>query len=276
MLKTKPLFLLSIASILFFNVATSFAAPATGAKWSYHGETGPQNWGKLDEQYTLCANGKTQSPINITNATLTNHNILKISYAITAAQAAYDADSTLNIHGKETIINDGHTLQINMPKNTSNEYITVNNNRYQLIQLHFHTPSENLINGKSFPIEIHFVHQDEDGNLAVVGVMIKQGKYNRALEELIDELPKSKQALKVSNKLLIDVNNLLPQDKLYYSFNGSLTTPPCSEEVKWFVFATPLEASKLQINQLKTLLPADNARPTQKLNEREIMQAVIK
>jgi carbonic anhydrase len=276
MLKLNSLFLLTAVFAVLANPATSNAAPKQGANWGYHGDLGPQNWGKLDAEYSLCSTGKKQSPVNISNATLTNHSVLKTHYMATAAQAVYDSTTQLNIHGEKTIINDGHTLQINMPANNDNEYITINDDKYQLIQFHFHTPSENLINGKNFPVEIHFVNQGANGNLAVVGVMIKQGKYNQALEELLNELPSKKQALKVSNKLLVDVNNLLPTDKLYYNFTGSLTTPPCSEDVQWFVFATPVEASKLQINQLKTLLPTDNARPVQKLNGRDIMQALIK
>lgn len=269
--------LLFTAAVALFVATTGQAASAAGsASWSYQGNTGPNNWGKLSEEYSLCAAGKKQSPINITNATLTNQNTLKLHYVASAAQVVNDVNTTLNIRGKKTIINDGHTLQINLPPNNEHEYISVNDNKYQLIQFHFHTPSENAIDEKRFPIEIHFVNQSEDGNVAVLGVMIKQGKYNTALQEFIDELPSNKQALKIPNKLLVDVNSLLPADKLYYSFTGSLTTPPCNEEIKWFVFANPIEASKMQINQLKTLLPVNNARPVQALNGREIIQSIAK
>ncbi len=270
----KNSFLASAGFLLLFTAFATSAAGGTPTPWSYHGSAGPEHWGELDKRYQACNLSKEQSPINITDSTVTDRNPLKIHYITSAAQAVNDEYSSLNIHGKKTLINDGHTLQINLPKNASQEYIDINNNSYQLIQFHFHTPSENHMNNKSFPIEIHFVNQSKEGDLAVLGVMLLVGKYNVALQNLIDELPANKHALKIANKIVLSIGDLLPQDESYYTFTGSLTTPPCSEAVRWFVFSTPVEASLLQINQLKTLLPVNNARPVQALNKREILQFI--
>ncbi len=262
--------LISMLALLAASVA--FAAPKSGAEWSYQGKIGPQHWGQLDAQYKLCATGKAQSPINITDATATRHSPLTIHYVPSAAQAVNNINTLLNIHGKKTVVNDGHTLQINLPQNSAEEYVTVNQEHYWLIQFHFHTPSENKLNGQSFPLEIHFVNQSNDGDLAVLGVMVKEGQYNPALQTFINELPNNKKALKIANKLMVSPVNFLPQNKSYYAFNGSLTTPPCSEDVQWFVFTTPIEASSMQISLLKKLLPQNNARPVQSLNGRAITQ----
>jgi carbonic anhydrase len=233
----------------------TYAAPTTGAPWGYQGDIGPQNWGKLDTDYQQCSLGKAQSPINISQTQVSKANSLFIHYPKSNAE-----------------YNDGRALQIDFPA-TAPEFIKVADKQYRLIQFHIHMPGENYINNKQFPLEIHFVNQSATGDLAVLGVMYKVGKYNAALQQFLDQLP-SKQEVTQHKKLTVIADALLPSDKRYYTFNGSLTTPPCSEGVTWFVFAEPVAASKTQLQQLKNLLVIDNARPIQPLNGRAIGKVI--
>ena len=226
------------------------------AHWSYEGETGPEHWGDLDPNYARCANGKEQSPINIETLHVVKDN--------------YITDPTINY--KPTVFslsNDGHTIQ-GTPSTLDNS-IVVNNKEYTLTQFHFHTPSEHQFNGNNFDMELHFVHKDANHQLVVLGLMIKEGETNSYLKNAWNLIPRVKTTKDVKLTEPIDLMNLLPKEKDSFQYNGSLTTPPCSEGVKWVILKEPIEMSKEQIDQFREIF-VDNHRPVQPLNEREVKE----
>lgn len=231
------------------------AAAGHAVHWSYTGDTGPAHWGELDPANSACANGSEQSPIDIDIAHVKANQELK-DVVITYKPAAF------------TLINNGHTIQANAAADSANT-IQVEGKAYKLAQLHFHLPSEHKFDGKSFDMELHLVHKSESGELAVLGVMLKAGKEQAALSEIWSKLPKeeTKEALKLDNP--IDLNALLPADKATFRYNGSLTTPPCSQSVKWVVLEQPMEVSKEQVEAFGKLFP-NNARPVQDLKSRSV------
>ncbi len=218
--------------------------------WGYGEDAGPLKWGDLKSEYFMCKEGKNQSPINITSAYEVEKKPLKINHKA----------------GGEEVIFNGHAVQVNYKAGSS---IDVDGHVFELKQFHFHNPSENTIDGKSFPMEAHFVHADKDGNLAVLGLMFVEGEANAELAKLIEVLPK-KAGEKNKLKTVADSNGLLPKEKDYYRFTGSLTTPPCSEGVIWAVFKKPVSASKEQLEAIASVLGHANNRPTQPINARII------
>ncbi len=225
----------------------------THKHWGYSGNVAPENWGKLDEKFKMCSEGKIQMPIDIRPTKDIDLPKLDLKYGAKS----------------KSIINNGHTVQVNID---NGDTLTVDGNVYELKQFHFHTPSENHINGKSFPLEAHFVHSTKDGKLAVISVMFKEGAMNPTLTKIIKTFPlgenKSKK-LELS-KEYIDV--MMPKDKDYYKTMGSLTTPPCSENVLWIIFKNPQTASKAQIEAMHKEINKDNNRPIQPTNGREIYE----
>lgn len=222
-----------------------------GAAWSYEGDAGPQNWGKLDPAYALCESGRNQSPIDIKGALDARLPVLAMSYRNAASG----------------IVNNGHTVQAAFP---AGNVLTLDGAKFEMKQVHFHVPSENTINGKSYPLEAHFVHADAQGQLAVVAVMIKEGKANAGLAKLWAEMPRQA-GEPVALKTQFKPADLLPPDRAYYRFNGSLTTPPCSEGVRWLVLKQPLSASKPQIEAFEHVMHHHTNRPVQPLNARVIV-----
>ena len=148
--------------------------------------------------------------------------------------------------------------------------MTVEDQVFDMLQFHFHTPSEHTINGESFPMEMHFVHKSKNGQLGVLGVMIKEGTQNNAVQPIWDHLPMSKTDVKTYGDTHINGAALLPQTLGYFRLMGSLTTPPCSEGVNWHVLNMPIEFSNAQINKFKNAF-AINARPVQASNARLIV-----
>lgn len=224
------------------------------ANWSYEGETGPEYWGDLDPTNAVCTNGEEQSPINIEMPkTEKDDDVreLEFNYAPTNFSLA----------------NNGHTIQGN-PVSIDNS-IVVDGEEYKLAQFHFHTPSEHQFNGQSFDMELHLVHKSANNELAVVGLMIKEGAANTALEQSWKVLPKEVTTKDVKVTEAIDLIELLPENKKNFRYEGSLTTPPCSEEVEWIVLEQPIEMSKEQIDLFRQIFE-DNHRPVQPLNDREV------
>jgi carbonic anhydrase len=241
----KTLLLASIALL------SSSAFAAGDSHWSYSGAGGPDEWAKLTPESGACA-GKNQSPINLTGFIKADLKPIHFAYQ----------------NGGSEIINNGHTIQINYAAGSS---ITVDNVQFDLKQFHFHAPSENLIKGKSYPLEGHFVHADKDGNLAVVAVMYKEGAENKALSGLWSVMPKEANE-KAALTTPFAATKLLPVKRSYYRFNGSLTTPPCSEGVRWLVMKNPVSVSKDQIEAFSHVLHHPNNRPVQATNARTILQ----
>lgn len=244
--------LLLIAVMVMAAIPLSAAEKAVGHDWSYEGEHGPTHWGDVKSDYAICKTGKNQSPIDITSA---------IKADLPPIQFAYNPVQL-------RIINNGHSIQVNYPEGS---YITVGDKTYQLIQFHFHHPSEEKIKGKNFDMVAHLVHKNSEGNLAVVAVLIKKGHANTFIQNLWAHLPKE-EAEEVPANVTIDVSGLLPAQYGYYTYTGSLTTPPCSEGVTWFVLKTPIEFSSDQINQFAHFYK-HNARPVQPLDGRVVSES---
>ena len=220
--------------------------------WGYEGEAAPQNWGKLDAKFGMCASGKNQSPIDLKGFVEADLKPLKLDYKA----------------GVADIVNNGHTVQTNYAPGSS---LAVDGVAFELKQFHFHSPSENRVNGKQFPLEGHLVHADKDANLAVVAVMFQEGAANALLTRLWEKMP-NKAGEKSALPTGLTVSQMLPKERNYYRFNGSLTTPPCSEGMRWFVMKTPATASKGQIQQFSKAVGVANNRPIQATNARAILQ----
>jgi len=242
----------SVLTALLIPVALSAQAGDHASHWGYEGKEGPAKWGVLEPGFALCKMGKEQSPIDIRHAGKSALPPLDFGYTGSSAE----------------IVNNGHTIQVNLSDAGT---LTLDGTQYKLVQFHFHTPSEEKFKGKAYPMVAHLVHKNDEGKLAVVAVMLKQGKTNEALKPVFDGMPKTAgetKALEAS----FDAGRLLPSDRHYYKFMGSLTTPPCSEGVRWQVMKQPIEVSKAQIAAFRNLYK-HNARPVQSLNGRKVEES---
>lgn len=242
---------------------------AVKLKWSYKGNLGPERWGQIDPSFSLCSRGKSQSPINIIGKTISKKYDLSLNYTSAPLNIVNDGVTTLQIDNHQTIMNDGHSIQVNFSQN-ANESITYHGNSYKLVQFHIHTPSENQWHGQSFPMEIHFVHQGENGKVLVIGVFATGGKNNSEMQKIIRNLPSDKGKEHLIANEHINPAELFPSIMDYYNFMGSLTTPPCLENVEWIVLSTPISVSPAQIVMLRKAVGGANARPVQSLNGRQI------
>ncbi len=231
------------------------AAHPTEVHWTYEGENGPQSWGKINPEFNLCAIGKRQSPINIEdeNTLLGPAEGLQFNYTPSDA----------------TVVNNGHTIQVEV---NGENTLTVRGSTYRLVQFHFHTPSEEEINFKRTAMVVHLVHKNDEGQLAVVAVLLEVGEANPLIDKVWTYMP-----LDASDRVhmphdALNLNEILPADQRYYQFMGSLTTPPCTEGVLWMVLKQPLTVSRAQFKLFTQLYPM-NARPVQALNGRPVRQA---
>jgi carbonic anhydrase len=221
--------------------------------WDYSKLHGPSHWGELEPDFAECINGRHQSPIDIRNPRKADLPPIQFDYK----------PSPLDI------IDNGHTIMINAAPGS---FITVGGGKYELKQFHFHRPSEEKIDGKGFEMAVHLVHADQHGNLAVVAVLLQKGEDNPLVHEVWNDLPKEKDKEEHFNNIQIDVSRLLPSDRGYYTFDGSLTTPPCSEGVTWYVLEHPVTVTAAEIDQFSKLY-RDNARPTQPLYDRVVLES---
>ncbi len=226
-----------------------FAAEDAG--WSYEGDSGPGHWGALSPDNAACSAGSQQSPLDISGA---------IEAELPQIAIAWNA-------GDGTIVNNGHTIQVNMAGGST---LSRGGRTYELVQFHFHAPSEHTIGGKSFPMEVHFVHRHADGGLGVLGVFIVPGAVNETFAGLCATFPAEagKEAA-----VGLDPRALLPGKLGYYAYEGSLTTPPCSEIVDWMVAKEPIEVAAADLEKF-TALYAMNARPTLAPNRRFILSSL--
>ena len=246
--------ILSSCAVTILLGGSLFAGGAT--HWGYTGHEAPQNWGELSPEYSACKNGRTQSPIDISkDGVVATTGLEKIEFN-------YKTDAV-------GVVNNGHTIQVDIKEGSS---IKIDGTVFNLKQFHFHTPSENMIEGKSFPLEAHFVHASKDGELAVVAVMFEEGQENKILKKIWSKMPHvagTKAGCGLPSSMIYD---MLPKDKSYYRFDGSLTTPPCSEGVRWFVFKDYATVSKEQVKEFFDVFGHENNRPTQPLNARKVMK----
>jgi len=227
------------------------AADSHAPHWGY-GEAA--KWGDLSAEFKECKLGKEQSPIDIATKATEKAKLAAIGFNYKA--------------GAGEVVNNGHTIQVNLADAGSAKFAAGD---YQLLQFHFHTPSEEKVDGKNFPMVAHLVHKSAAGGLGVVGIMFKEGKENAALKSVFEAMPVKEGGMSAL-KGKLDPVDLLPADKGYYAFKGSLTTPPCSEGVAWHVLKQPVELSKAQIEAFRKLYKM-NARPVQPLNGRKVQES---
>lgn len=227
--------------------------------WSYEDSTGPGFWAELSPAYQLCGTGTLQSPIDISSTGPSATSRWQFRYGKTPLQM-YHTEHV------EPLIDNGHTIQIPVEQGSE---LMLDGAVYALKQFHFHTPSEHSIGGVKMPMEIHFVHQSADQKLAVVGVMVREGKENPLFRKMFEHLPKSKgDTVRVSDHRL-DLSLHLPKNDQAYRYVGSLTTPPCTEGVEWLVLAESMEMSSEQIHEIHRRIGTNN-RPTQAMSNRKI------
>lgn len=253
MLFTRRLMLVFVLLIVSLTITTALAAQESEPPhWTYEGEEGPDHWGELDAAYEMCALGLEQSPIDLTDAE---------AFDLVGVQTNYQPSAL-------TIFNNGHTVQVNYDAGST---LVVNGVTYELAQFHFHTPSEHTIDGAAFPMEVHFVHRSADGDLAVIGVMLVEGEVdNEAFAPVFAALPSEAGDPSTIAGVTIDASAMLPAEQMFYTYRGSLTTPPCYEGVRWIVMTTPVELSAAQIEAFHALFEL-NARPVQLINERDLL-----
>lgn len=220
--------------------------------WSYEGEGAPANWGKLRNDYATCATGKRQSPIDIREGIKVNLESIRFEYKPSQFR----------------IVDNGHTLQVSVGEGLA---IHVMGRRYELIQMHFHRPAEERVNGKLFDMVAHLVHKSDDGQLAVVAVLLEKGSEHPLIQTLWNNMPLERD-MDVTPAEPIDVGQLLPENRSYWTYMGSLTTPPCTEGVLWMVLKQPLQVSAEQI-AIFSRLYRNNARPVQAANGRLIKES---
>jgi carbonic anhydrase len=221
-----------------------------GTHWGYEGETGPEHWGDLDPAFERCETGITQTPINLAHAD-----------SLPLPNPVFNYRPS-----KLRIVNNGHTIQANYDEGS---VLTLGDHTYQLVQFHFHTPSEHTLQGEHFPMEVHLVHKDEQGTLAVVGILMQQGVTHNLVQTIWDKMPTEAGPEQVFEET-INALTLLPKTQTTWRYTGSLTTPPCSEGVNWFVMTTPIEVSEAQAAAFKVLFK-NNARPVQPLLDRTLL-----
>jgi carbonic anhydrase len=242
------------AALAALACSTALAAgdhPGHGSEWSYEGATGPSEWGRLKPEFGACAGRSNQSPIDIAGT---------IDAALPPLKTRYVAGGT-------EVVNNGHTVQANFGPGSA---VTIDGREFELKQFHFHSPSENHVSGKSYPLEAHLVHADKDGHLAVVAVFFAEGKANPTVGAVWDRMPQAgaKNALPAP----VSAAGLLPANRDYWRFNGSLTTPPCSEGVRWIVMKQPMSVSKAQIERFQKTLGFANNRPVQPVFARPVLR----
>lgn len=229
------------------------AAPATHDRhWSYAGDTGPDAWASLDPANITCRNGKRQSPIDIRDGIKVDQEALVIEY-----QPSYFR-----------IIDNGHTIQVSYGQGSR---LSAMGRTYELLQFHFHRPSEERIDGRAFDMVMHLVHRDLEGHLAVLAVLLKEGRPNQLVQTLWNNLPLERNQDYAPNAT-IQIADVLPANLDYYAYMGSLTTPPCTEGVLWLVLKQPVEVSREQI-AIFSRFYANNARPLQPANDRVIKES---
>jgi carbonic anhydrase len=223
------------------------------AHWGYEGQNGPEFWAGMNSEYAACGKGIKQSPIDIDREAAT----------IDAPEISY---------GKTTlkIVDNGHTIQL--PQEGKGSKIVFRNTSYFLKQIHFHAPSEHTVNGIVYPMEIHLVHASRDNKLAVLGVLVERGNENSEIAKVWPEIPGRKNEEEVLKDIQINLKKLVPSRRQVYHYSGSLTTPPCTEGVKWFVYKNPIGFSEDQLKNFKQIY-SNNARPTQPLNKRIMNQS---
>ena len=226
---------------------------ADPSSWSYAGATGPAKWGKLSKEFAVCEKGTMQSPIDIADKDVRKGDLPALLFNYKPSPLR--------------VVDDGRTIQVNYAPDS---WVTVNGKRYELVSIDFHKPSEMKVNGKGHEMAAHLVHKDKDGKIAILAVMFDPGTENPVLKSIWSNLPASKGKENAVDGVTINAFGLLPKAKEYYMYTGSLTTPPCTEGVMWYMLKNPVQVSPDQIARFGRLYPM-NARPLQPRNDRDIV-----
>ena len=229
--------------------------------WGYEGAEGPAHWAELSPEFAACASGREQSPIDLTGAS----EVTGVQFERVIGELIVDFDRRSEILD---LIDNGHTIQVTPDADVG---LVIEGVRFGLAQFHFHSPSEHAIEGVRYPLEAHFVMSNAEGDLAVLGVLYEEGEHDPAFDLILGNLPGEEGDARHLEGLELDIAALKPLPAAFYAYYGSLTTPPCSEGVRWFVIAEPEELSAAQIEAITSHLH-DNARPLQPLNERELLR----
>jgi len=245
--------------LLFVAVGLTIIGSATALgggvshHWSYAGQSGPSHWAELDPAFAACSTGKTQSPIDIRTRDILGQKLPGLVFDYRP--------------GPLHIIDNGHSIQVNVDPGSS---LRIGDKNYQLVQFHFHHPSEERINGQAADMVAHLVHRDSGGKLAVVAILLNAGQPNPTVDAIWSHIPTQKEHEADFKNVRINPAALLPTNRGYFTYTGSLTTPPCSEGVRWIVLKSPSTLSKAEIAIFAAHYPND-ARPVQKLNGRKIL-----
>jgi carbonic anhydrase len=243
-----------VVSFVVLSACTPASTPPptpTSVHWTYEGEEGPEHWGGLDTSYAACGVGKSQSPVDVVNPA--SQDLENIAFHYQPSEVR--------------ILNNGHTVQVNYD---SGSYIEIDGQRYDVMQFHYHAPSEHTLNGKLFAAELHIVHKSATGQLAVVGILLEEGAENTAYQPLLANLPAEKSP-EIDAGVKINAMDLLPAVQTTFRYSGSLTTPPCTEGVSWIVMVTPVQLSVEQIADFEKIYEGNN-RPVQPLNTRPLIE----
>ncbi len=234
---------------------------ARPAHWGYTGDEGPANWGNLDPVYNMCAHGTHQSPIDIEKSDVVAGTDFTLNYG------SHPAFHVAHNEHMDEIIDNGHTIQVSVEEGSET---TINGKTYALKQFHFHTPSEHTVDGMHFPMEMHLVHQSDDESLAVVSVLFEEGETpNANFDKIIAHIPNQKGDSKHVTDTELNINTVVPSEQPAYHYSGSLTTPPCSEDVQWLVMKNTISLTPEQIGAFAAKI-AENNRPVQPLNDRVV------
>ena len=235
--------------LLLAGFLVSSVNGAEEVSWSYEGATGPVQWGSLDASFAACTEGSQQSPIDLAGGIPAQGGTLKVDWQSTGAE----------------VVDNGHTIQVNVGPGSS---MRLEGRDFSLLQFHFHLPSEHTVDGRSIPMEVHFVHQSAEGDLAVIGVFMESGAGHTAIDEIWNAIPDA--VGEPASLADFDPNALLPDGLAHSRYVGSLTTPPCSEVVSWVVLDETIAVSQAQVDAFADLYPM-NARPVQALNRRFLL-----
>jgi carbonic anhydrase len=242
----------TVAGDANLDIAAHAGNPLLPTHWDYAGSAGPDEWGNMQPEYSKCSTGTRQSPIDIRGGIAVDLEPIKFEYRPSSF----------------SVIDNGHTVEVHVEPGNS---ITITGKRYELAQFHFHRPSEERINGRQYDMVVHLVHKDAEGHIAVVAVLLDRGSAQAIVQTVWNNLPLEK-GDEVRAGSRIDLTQLLPEDKRYYTYMGSLTTPPCSEGVLWMVLKQPVPISMDQVSIFSRLYPM-NARPIQQADGRLIKES---
>lgn len=245
------LFLVLISGMLVRFVGAPAQEPEH--TWDYSVAHGPTHWADLKPEFAACRTGHSQSPIDIRDTRKADLPPIQFNYKVSL------------LH----IIDNGHTVMVNYDPGSN---VSVGDKTYQLKQFHFHQPSEEKVQGKNYDMVVHLVHVDQEGNLAVVAVLIQSGKENQLVHKLWEHIPQERGKAQILEDVQIEADGLLPADHSDYTLSGSLTTPPCTENVAWYVLKHPVTISAAEIEQFEKVY-SNNARPTQAQYDRMVLES---